>query len=334
MRLIKTLLISCCILTLYSCGGGENSSSSGGQNNEPLAKAPAINADSAYAFVKQQVDFGPRVPNTQAHKNAAKWFKQKFESYGAGVIMQEFTDYVYDGTKVELTNIIASFYPEKKKRILLAAHWDTRPFSDRGSEDKYAPIDGANDGGSGVGVLLEVARVLSKSIPPNVGVDIILFDGEDWGEHMEDNGKSLPAGKKAWWALGSQHWSKNKHKSNYSAYYGILLDMVGAPGATFYYDNVSQENAGRVLQNVWDIAERLGYGAMFKKQLGFNGIIDDHVYVNEDARIPMIDILDHRDDTAVGFTPAWHTEEDNMENISKETLAAVANLLMTVLYNE
>lgn len=332
MRLIKTLLISCCIFTLFSCGGNENSSS-GGQNNEPLIVAPTINADSAYAFVQQQVDFGPRVPNSKAHKEAARWFKQKFESYGAAVTMQEFTDNVYDGTKVELTNVIASFYPEKKKRILLAAHWDTRPFSDQGEEDKYAAIDGANDGGSGVGVLLEIARVLSLNTAPNVGVDIILFDGEDWGEHNEDSGESLSPGKKSWWALGSQYWSKNKHKSNYSAYYGILLDMVGAPDATFFYDSVSQENAGRILQNVWGIADRLGYGAMFKKQLGFAGIIDDHVYVNEDARIPMIDIIDYRESTN-SFTPAWHTEDDNMDNISKETLAAVTNLLMTVLYNE
>ena len=248
--------------------------------------------------------------------------------------MQSFTDYVYDGTKVELTNVIASFYPEKKKRILLAAHWDTRPFSDQGIEDKNAAIDGANDGGSGVGVLLEVARVLSLNAAPNVGVDIILFDGEDWGEHTDGGRVDLPAGKDTWWCLGSQYWSKNKHKSNYSAYYGILLDMVGAPDATFYYDRVSQENAGRVLQNVWGIADRLGYGSMFKKELGFGRITDDHVYVNEVARIPMIDIIDHRLDTSVGFTPAWHTENDNMENISKETLAAVANLLMTVLYNE
>ncbi|OEK06835.1 M28 family peptidase [Roseivirga misakiensis] len=333
MTHFKTFLIFCCSLALCACGSGE-SSSSDSKKAEPLKTAPAISADSAYAFVQRQVDFGPRVPNSNAHRETSKWLKSKFESYGASVTMQEFTDYVYDGTKVELTNIIASFYPEKKKRIMLSAHWDTRPFSDQGPDDKYAAIDGANDGASGVGVLLEVARVLSQSADPNVGVDIILFDGEDWGEHDEVASKELPVDKRTWWCLGSQYWSKNKHKANYSAFYGILLDMVGAPNATFYYDTVSQENAGRVLQSVWSIAERLGYGSMFKMELGFGRITDDHVYINEDARIPMIDIIDYRPGTDVGFTPAWHTENDNMDNISKETLGKVANVIMTVLYNE
>ncbi len=335
MRFIKTLLILSCTLYLLSCDGNEGSgSNSSASQKKELAKAPKVNADSVYSFVQKQVNFGPRVPNTKAHKEAASWFKEKFESYGAAVTMQDFSDYVYDGTKVELTNVIASFYPEKKKRILLAAHWDTRPFSDQNEGDKHAPIDGANDGGSGVGVLLEVARVLSQNTAPNIGVDIILFDGEDWGEHDESaNSAQLPPGKEVWWCLGSQYWSKNKHKANYSAYYGILLDMVGAPDATFYFDEVSEQNAGRVLTKVWDMAGQIGYASTFKKERGFGSIIDDHVYVNKYANIPMIDIIDHRKD-GKGFTPAWHTTNDTMENISRETLAKVANVLMTVLYNE
>ena len=146
--------------------------------------------------------------------------------------------------RVSLTNIIGSFNPEQKKRILLAAHWDTRPFADKDTENLNGPLDGANDGASGVGVLLEVARVINENEGPNVGVDIIFFDGEDWG----DGEGSVPPptdGKESWWCLGSQYWSKNKHIPNYSAYYGILLDMVGAPNATFYYDGVSQQNAAR-----------------------------------------------------------------------------------------
>ncbi len=333
MRLTKSLLILIPIVVVFSCG--ENNGSKGKSETQvELKPAPVVNADSAYAFVQKQVDFGPRVPNSKAHKEASAWFEQKFEGYGATVTMQNFTDYIYDGTKVELTNVIASFYPEKKKRILLAAHWDTRPFADRNDEDKYAAIDGANDGGSGVGVLLEVARLLSENQAPNVGIDIILFDGEDWGEHSDEAGKQLPADKDTWWCLGSQHWSRNKHQAGYTAYYGILLDMVGAPNATFFYDSVSRENAGRTLDKVWGIAGQLGYSSMFVKRNGFsNGIIDDHVYVNNIARIPMIDIIDYREGTA-SFTPAWHTTEDNMENISRETLGKVASVLMSVLYNE
>lgn len=332
MRISKSVLAFLCIALVFSCGGN-NKSKGGAQAQAALKPAPVVNADSAYAFVQRQVDFGPRVPNTEAHRRTSAWFKQKFESYGASVIMQNFTDYIYDGTKVELTNVIASFYPEKKKRILLAAHWDTRPFADRNDEDTYAAIDGANDGGSGVGVLLEVARVLSENTAPNVGIDIILFDGEDWGEHFEEDSKPVRDGQDTWWCLGSQYWSKNKHKSGYTAYYGILLDMIGAPGATFYYDSVSRENAGRTLEKVWDIAGQLGHSSMFIKQNGFPGIIDDHVYVNNIARIPMIDIIDYRQGTG-SFTPAWHTTNDNMDNISKETLSAVASVLMSVLYNE
>lgn len=332
MRLTKFLFLSICVVVLISCGGNDSSNSKSEALKE-LKNAPAVSADSAYAFVQAQVDFGPRVPSTQAHREASKWFKSKFESYGATVTMQNFTEYIYDGKKVELTNVIASFYPEKKKRILLAAHWDTRPFADRNTEDTYAALDGANDGGSGVGVLLEVARVLSENQAPDVGVDIILFDGEDWGEHKDETGKQLPADKDTWWALGSQHWSRNKHKAGYTAYYGILLDMVGAPDATFFYDSVSRENAGRTLEKVWGIAGQLGYGTMFKKQNGFGSIIDDHVYVNNIARIPMIDIIDYRETTG-SFTPAWHTTEDNMDNISRETLGKVASVLMSVLYNE
>lgn len=327
----KAVLLSACLFTFWSCSDSSKGNRESA-NQVELKSAPVSNADSAYAFVQRQVDFGPRIPNTQAHKEAAEWFKLKFESYNAQVIMQEFEENVYDGTKVSLTNVIASFYPEKKKRILLAAHWDTRPFSDHDDEDEYAQLDGANDGGSGVGVLLEVARVLSTNDAPNVGVDIILFDGEDWGPHDSEGPVDLEGEKETWWCLGSQYWSRNKHKPNYSAFYGVLLDMVGAPNATFHYDSVSQGNAGRILDKVWDIGINLGHGSYFKKSLGFTGITDDHVYVNSIARIPMIDIIDYREPGS--FTPVWHTQNDNMENISKETLRVVTEVILTMLYNE
>jgi len=321
------LLVSIVLFAVVSCG---ESKDSGRTSKVELKPSPIANADSLYQFVADQVAFGPRVPNTLAHAQAAEWFVDKFESYGAKVTVQEFEALVYDGTPVNLKNIIASFNTDVKKRILLAAHWDTRPFADRDANDSYAPIDGANDGGSGVAVLLEIARQISIQ-NPTVGIDMILFDGEDWGEHAEEGQKQLPEGLDAWWALGSQHWSKNKHKANYNAYYGILLDMVGAPNARFLYDSVSKENAGRILDKVWTIAHEKGYQSYFKKQDGFGQIIDDHVYVNQNALIPMIDIIDYQNGT---FTPAWHTQNDNMDNISKETLAAVANTVLAVLYNE
>lgn len=321
-----TWLLAIALFT--ACGGSGNEQS--GQKEMTLKVSPEANSDSLYHFVAEQVAFGPRVPNTPAHEAAADWLIQKFEAFGAKVQVQEFEANVYDGTQVDLKNIIASFNPQVKKRILLAAHWDTRPFADQDADDPYAPIDGANDGGSGVAVLLEVARQISLN-SPDVGVDMILFDGEDWGEHAEQGMVDLPDGLDTWYCLGSQYWSKHKHKANYTAFYGILLDMVGAPNARFHYDNVSQENAGRILDKVWSIAHAKGYQNYFKKQPGFGAITDDHVFVNKYALIPMIDIIDFQGGS---FMPAWHTKEDNLENISKETLEVVANTVLAVLYNE
>lgn len=324
-------LLAILFISIFAFSCGESSKKGGAEKIVELKAHPKPNADSLFQFVKDQVDFGPRVPNTEAHRNAADWFVRKFESYGAKVQVQAFDAQVYDGTTVALKNVIASYNPQAKKRILLAAHWDTRPFADHDEEDKYASLDGANDGGSGVAVLLEIARIIHSQAPPTVGVDMILFDGEDWGEHNEEGSTDLPEGLDSWWALGSQHWSKNKHQANYTAFYGILLDMVGGPNPQFLYDSVSQQNAGRILTKVWSIAHANGYQNHFKKQMGFGGIVDDHVFVNQYARIPMIDIIDYQNG---GFTKAWHTQNDYLENISRESLEVVANVLLSVLYNE
>ena len=337
VRLLVPLVVFLFLnLFISSCGGSTSSTENKNPNSKSLVAAPAFDAQKAYDFVQTQVNFGPRVPNTQAHKATSVWLKEQFEAFGAKVYMQEFTSPSYDGKQLELVNVIASFNPDAKKRILLAAHWDTRPFADQDLSDKNASLDGANDGGSGVGVLLEVARVIGSGEGPEVGVDIILFDGEDGGEHAELSEEvPLQAGLDKWWCLGSQYWSKNKHKSNYSAYYGVLLDMVGAPDATFYFDDVSQANAARVQQKVWDRGAQLGYADYFKPKLGFNNILDDHLYVNKLARIPMIDILDHRPGGENReFTPAWHRQSDNMDNIDKKTLGVVGEVLLSLLYNE
>lgn len=292
---------------------------------------PDFNADSAFYYVQSQVDFGPRIPNTPAHNSAAAYFVNEFKRFGAAVQVQEFTATTFDNKKVMLKNIIASFYPEKTKRILLAAHWDTRPFADKDDINPNAKFDGANDGASGVGVLLEIGRLI-KQQAPDVGIDIILFDGEDWGEREGEYGNvQLPKGLDSWWCLGSQHWSKNKHKPNYSAYFGILLDMVGGKDARFAREGYSLQYAPSVVNKVWNAAARLGFAGYFisEKQ---GGITDDHVFVNEYAKIPMVNIVSY--DPATGFGDFHHTQHDNMELISKETLKAVGQTVVTVIYNE
>lgn len=294
---------------------------------------PLFNADSAYQFIEKQVAFGPRIPNTVAHQHAGDYFVEKFKSYGWTVTAQEFDALSFDNQRLHLKNIIASYKPHLKKRVLLAAHWDTRPFADKDSENKNATMDGANDGGSGVGILLEIARVMSDSIDTSIGVDMILFDGEDWGEREgELRSDNLPDTLRSWWCLGSQYWSRNKHQKNYTAMYGILLDMVGARRAQFFREGASMEYGPRIVDKVWSKAERLGYSDYFVKQ-NAGAITDDHIFVNEFGKIPMIDIVPYK--PGIGFFGEYHhTQKDNMSLISKETLQAVGTTLLHVIYSE
>lgn len=303
---------------------------------EKTVNVPNFNADSAFHFIKQQVDYGPRVPNTPGHALTASYLQEKLRSYGAEVETQEFIARTFDNKEINLKNIIASFQPEKKKRILLAAHWDTRPFADKDPDKqrREEPIEGANDGGSGVGVILEIARVIGTSdVKPDVGIDIIFFDGEDYGDIEGMNVKDPQDGfYESWWALGSQYWSKKPHKPGYSAYYGILLDMVGAKGSTFYQEGESMEYAPTIVRKVWDRARRLGYGHIFIDKRK-PGIIDDHLFINKHAGIPTIDIV-HYDQKFGYFGHYHHTHQDNLDLIGKDILEAVGETVLHTIYYE
>jgi glutaminyl-peptide cyclotransferase len=285
--------------------------------------APQFNEDSAYAFVKAQVDFGPRVPGTTAHSKCAEYLSSKLKKYGFEVTVPTGqTVKTYDGRQFALKNIIASFKPELQKRVLICSHWDTRHITESDTKDKDKPGDGANDGASGVGVAMEIARQVS-TLNPNVGVDIIYFDLEDYG----DNGNNES------WCLGSKYWSTHLHKPDYIANYGILLDMVGGPDAVFVKEKYSVDHADSIVDKVWKAANDIGYGNYFLPQtVGFVGA-DDHVPVNEDAHIPCIDIIEYNQATG-GFPGYHHTHKDNMDMIDKKTLKAVGQTLLEVIYNE
>lgn len=250
-------------------------------------------------------------------------------------MVQNFTEKSFDGQTLQLRNIIASYNLQARKRILLAAHWDSRPFADKDSVKRFEPISGANDGASGVAVLLEITRKLYVHELPKVGVDIVLFDGEDYGEYREADAPKIIDGKlKIWWCLGSQYWAKNPHRTKYSAYYGILLDMVGGKNARFYREGGSMQFAPKVVNKIWTTGRYLGYGDYF---IGSNspGITDDHIFVNTLAKIPMIDIVDHDPHSDSYYFPAYHhTHQDNMELIDKRTLQAVGETLLYTIYNE
>lgn len=315
------------LLLFWACGSDKSQD----RILEPIQfkPAPDFNADSAYYFIQKQVDFGPRVPNTDGHRKTRQWLIEKFKSYGLQVQTQDFQARTYDNLTWDLTNIIASYNPSAQKRILLAAHWDTRRIADKDTERIDEPFDGANDGGSGVGVLLEIARTITSSKNPlDIGIDFILFDGEDDGEPEYSKTR---ASSQIWWCLGSQHWSKNLHQPGYSAYYGILVDLVGAKGARFYREGYSMRFAKNIVNKVWSFASELGYSDFFITR-DAPEIIDDHLFVNKDANIPMINIVEFSPD--YGFGHYHHTHADNMEIIDRRTLKAVGQTVLFTLYQE
>lgn len=329
----KNALAALALLTgsaLISCGSSkENSNRTEETETQTLIQAPAFNADSAYAYIDAQVKFGPRVPNSPAHKTCGNYLASQLERFGAKVYNQYADLMAYNGAILKARNIIGAYKPDTKKRVMLCAHWDSRPYADQDDERyHHTPIDGANDGASGVGVLLEIARQIQLQAPA-VGIDIVFFDAEDYGIPDFYKGPYKPDT----WCLGSQYWGRIPHVSDYKARFGILLDMVGAKGAAFYYEGFSARTANNVMKKIWNTAERLGYGQYFIKQEG-GEVTDDHVYVNRFRGIPCVDIIHYDIQGNTGFNPTWHTTDDTIENIDKATLQAVGQTVMEVIYNE
>ena len=329
-RLLKILTFS--MIIMAGCSQAGNNGNTNGTRDSATAqdvKIPAFNADSAYYYVEKQVAFGPRVPNSQAHREAGQWLGATLDNFADTLYLQETRVRAYDGTTLNIKNIIGVFQPDNPRRILLCAHWDSRPYADYDPDpDKhYTPIDGANDGASGVGVLLEIARHLHQN-QPGIGVDIIFFDAEDYGRHRFSDRQEEDS-----WALGSQHWARNPHRTDYFARYGILLDMVGASGATFKREGYSMLYAPGVVRKVWDTARNLNYGNMFSNREG-SYITDDHYYVNTIRNIPTINIIHQNPDTEHGFFPEWHTTGDTMDIIDKYTLKAVGETVLHVIFQE
>lgn len=328
----KILFILFAVL-FAACNSNKKAASGDGSGIAMQPVGPAFSADSAYAYCKAQCDFGPRTMNSKAHDECGSWIVAKFKQYGLGVTEQRVTLSGYDGTPLKATNIIASYRPELTERVLLCAHWDTRPWADNDpdSANWRKPVLGANDGASGVAVMLELARLLhSDTTKLAVGVDFVCFDAEDWGvprwSDVADNGDS--------WALGAQHWSANPHKQGYKARYGILLDMVGGQGAQFWREGMSMQYAPDIVKKVWAAADVVGFGSYFVNQDG-GYVTDDHIPVNEKAKIPTIDIVAYYPDcTSSTFGPTWHTVNDDMEHIDRATLGAVGQTVVQVLYSE
>lgn len=298
-------------------------------------QAPAFAADSAYQFTARQVAFGPRVPNTPAHVKGGDYLAAKLREFGCTVTEQKFTATTWDGKKLNARNIIGSINPQASKRILLASHWDSRPQADQDSSAVNAKkaVPAANDGASGVAVLLEMARTIQQAKrKPTVGIDLVFFDAEDWGNGDKAVGDKEGSIDYVGFCLGSRYFAKNLFKPGYTPYYGVLLDMVGAKGATFMKEGYSREMAAGVVSKVWETASKAGFSQYFLDQNG-GGITDDHLPINTLMKAPMIDII-HTTPPAGGFFPQWHTSTDDMSQIDPATLKAVGQTLLLVVYNE
>ncbi len=335
-----TFLVLCCLF-ISSCEtenelNQSNSNASVETKNEPLKQkppTPKFDADSAFEYIKKQVDFGPRVPNTKEHNLCGEWLEKKLVHYGFDVLLQKGKVTAFNGAKLNITNIIGRYNTSSKERIMLCAHWDTRPFADRDSIKINLPIEGANDGASGVGVLLEIARNISLS-NPFIGVDIIFFDAEDYGAPSMSGQFFDLNSMNDTWCLGSQYFCKNPIIENYQPKFGILLDMVGAENATFPKEGISRQFAHHFLNKVWKKAQELGYGNYFINRLA-PPITDDHTYINQLYRIPTIDIIHYAPRTTNGrfdFGKFHHTHMDNIDNIHKPTLDAVGQTVLHVIY--
>ncbi len=276
-----------------------------------MVPVPKFDPESAFGYLVRQVDFGPRAPNTGAHEQCLAYLQQQLTMYADSVRLQRFDVPGYDGVVLHLTNIIAHFNLKSKTRILLTAHWDSRPRADQqpgGPVDK--PIPAADDGASGVAVLLEMARGFKESLPP-VGVDIILWDGEDYGREGDMN----------YYCLGSKYWAATKEFS-YQPLFAINLDMIGQKGLKIPKEGYSVQYAPDVVDLIWTTAADMAVPQFVDRTS--DPIYDDHLQL-DNVGIKAVDLIDFD-------YKYWHTLQDTPDKCSPESLAAVGHVLLQVIY--
>lgn len=294
-----------------------------------IKEAATFDSDSAYAYVARQVAMGPRVPGSPANAECARYIVRELTRHGADTVTEQRASVTaYNGDVLPINNIMGRFNTEAPTRLLLLAHYDTRPWADSDPDqaNHASPVPGANDGGSGVGVLLEIARQISKT-QPKVGVDMLFVDAEDYGQESGFSNHDET------WALGTQYWIEHMpYAQDALPRYAILLDMVGGIDAKFHREYFSNNSARNIVDKVWGIAARSGYGSRFVNLDG-GAVVDDHVYINK-AGIPAIDIIESKNDVTKSFSPTWHTINDDLDNIDRASLKAAGQTVLNVIYSE
>lgn len=326
-----TLLLINLIILLSSCG--RTTGSTNEKDTIDMRPCPTFMAGNALEHIKKQCAMGPRVPGTAAWQTCGDSIVAWFSTLGLTVEEQNTTVVRYDGTRIPCRNITARLNPENNDRILLCAHWDSRPWADNDPDEAnhHTPVPAANDGASGVAVMLELARILVAADSITTGVDFVCFDAEDcgtpqWDDTEYDNENST-------WCLGSEQWAEQAVANGYKARFGLLFDMVGGRGSTFSKEGFSMQYAAPVVELLWHIANQIGYGQFFPLRDG-TFITDDHVNVNQTAQIPCVDIVPYHTNGPSGFGPTWHTLSDTPENIDPNVLEAVGQSVLQLIYND
>ncbi len=321
--------IAVAALLFAGCAGNKGSEAKASENPPAAIEAPSVNADSLLAFASRQVALGPRVPGSEAAGRCAALFASTLREFGADTVaIQEAEVTFADGSRATARNVMGRFNPGAAKRILLLAHYDSRPWADQDPDpaNHAKPIDGANDGASGAAVLLELARVMGLQRPDSLGVDLLFVDAED-------SGVSGGPDSELSWCLGTQKWVEElPYAGSDMPRFAILLDMVGGRGARFHREYFSDRLARPVVDKIWAAASRAGHADRFPNAPG-GSVVDDHLHINR-AGIPCVDIIESLNPETDSFNPTWHTMADNLQNLDSETMRVVAQVVANVIYNE
>jgi hypothetical protein len=287
------------------------------RSSEPWQSTRAFDGPAAFRYIERQVAFGPRIPGTPAHQAMAAWLDSSLRARADTLVVQQWQHVTSRHDTLQLSNFIARLNPRASKRLLFLAHWDTRPRADsRLSRDSTTAVPGANDGGSGVALLLGVADALRKTpLSPDVGVDLLFVDGEDYGNFTAAPGDVL---------IGSRYYAKHQVPGP-PPRYAVLFDMIADKDLQLYQEGYSSMGVPDVVDHVWTTARKIGYGDVFVAQPKHT-LTDDHVELQK-AGIRAIDVVDFD-------YPSWHTPEDTIDKVSAASLGIVGTVALGLVQLE